>query len=271
MNILRPSLSETALSLIPRSYDIVGDILITDLSSQTDMGKILIGNAYLDSMQKIRIVASLAGQCEGIYRTKPLQIIAGRGTLDTIHRENDVDLRVNPSTVYFSPRMGPERLRISQLINPGEKIAVLCSGIAPLPLVIAKNSEVDSIVGIEINPHAHALAKENLILNKMNHKITLICGDATNVPGQESLSCDRVVTMLPTDHNKLLISAIRMLRAGGILHHYAMVHRNNHSDIIAAILAKCAQAGRTAHNLEYHKCGHCAPRTYRFCFTANIG
>ncbi len=270
LRMLRSHLSESALTFIPHSYDIVGDILITDLGRLSDSEKQHIGRAYLDIHPKIRTVASPTGRYEGPYRTRTLQVIAGNDCLDTMHRENGVRLKVNPGKVYFSPRMGGERLRLSKEIIQGERIAVLCSGIAPLLLVLAKNSEPGFILGIEKNPQAHAFARENVSLNKMDTTISLLCGDAETLNLVENRDFDRVITMLPTAHTKMIAPAIHMLRPGGTLHHYAMVREKNHAEIAAAIHRACTDAGRSTDNLQHHRCGHCGPRTYRCCFRAVI-
>ncbi len=269
-NRLAPHLSQPELALIPRNYDRVGDILITRLAPELRPWEQEIGQAYLVVHRWVRVVAIKTEPCTGEYRTSKLRIIAGEPCLDTLHRENGIQLRLNPAEVYFSPRMASERLRLSRAITQGERVAVLCSGIAPLPLVIACHSKAAHVLGVEKNPRAHAFAQENVTLNNLQDKVSLICADVACMNHPKARHHDRVITMLPTDHFKLLPTALALLSSGGKLHHYAMVCKEEHPSVMAAISRACQSADRSAGRIEYLRCGHCGPQTYRVCYTLTI-
>jgi tRNA (guanine37-N1)-methyltransferase len=64
--------------------------------------------------------------------------LAGKNTKEAVHGENGVQMKVNLEQTYFSAKSAHERLRIAQLVKPGEEILVMFSGVAPYPLVLAK-------------------------------------------------------------------------------------------------------------------------------------
>ncbi len=126
-------------------------------------------------------MAKRAGNYGGEFRTIPLCILAGENRKETEVKESGIRLLVNPETVYYSVRSGNERRRIASLVQSGESVLVLFSGIAPFPLVIAGYSEAKSVVGIEKNPQAHAYGLQNLSRNKKLKNIQLYLGDVTEV------------------------------------------------------------------------------------------
>ena len=54
-----------------------------------------------------------------------------------------------------------------------EKLLDLCSGNAPLPMIIAKKYNID-ITGIEIQPKIYELAQKSIEYNKLNNKIKML-------------------------------------------------------------------------------------------------
>ena len=82
--------------------------------------------------------------------------LAGFDTKETIHKENNVRLKLNVEEVYYSARYSTERKRIMQLVKPGEDILIMFSGAAPFVCVLSKNTKAKEIIGIELNPIGHS-------------------------------------------------------------------------------------------------------------------
>ena len=252
------------------SFDVIGDIAIIIIPEILASREKLIAEAILSANKNIKVVARRAGIYGGEYRTIPLTILAGEKRKETEVREFGLRYRLNVETVYFSIRSGNERRRIAALVKPGESVLVLFSGIAPYPLILAQFSEAGKIVGIEKNPLAHAYALENLRINKLQNDIILHQGDVADILPTVDFFCDRLVMPLPTMAEAFLISALRVLKPGGVLHFYDLQRFDCFHHSLAKITAACDTRQRRIASFAIHKCGHCGPRTYRICIDACI-
>ncbi len=267
---LEERLSDQELELLVGAYDIVGDIAIIIIPEELEARERLIAEAILSSNRKIHVVAKRAGQYGGEYRTIPLQILAGENRKETEVKEFGIRLLVNPETVYYSVRSGNERKRIASLVEPGETVLVLFSGVAPFPLIISKYSKAKSIVGIEKNPEAYAYGIQNLCRNKKQKNIYLHLGDVREVLPTLAITYDRVVMPLPTRAEEFLSCALPVLKAGGILHFYDMQRPEYFPQSIEKIVSASAALNRTVISSTITKCGHCAPKIFRICIDAKI-
>jgi len=70
---------------------------------------------------------------------------------------------------------------VAKQVKKNERILVMFSGIAPYPVVFAKNTEAKKIVGVEWNPTAHKFAEKNIIINKVQDKVEVIKGDVRKI------------------------------------------------------------------------------------------
>jgi tRNA (guanine37-N1)-methyltransferase len=267
---LEGSLSARELESLVTAYDMVGDIAIITIPEELESREHLIATAILGSNRKIRVVAKRAGNYGGEFRTIPLRILAGENRKETEVKEFGVRLLVNLETVYYSVRSGNERKRIASLVEDGESVLVLFSGIAPFPLVISKYSQAKSIVGIEKNPQAHGYAVQNLSRNKKLKNIHLYLGDVREVLPTLSATFDRVIMPLPTRGEEFLSSALQVLNPGGSLHFYDMQRSELFAQSVEKIAGACATLNRTVISSSVIKCGHCAPKIYRICIDAKI-
>ena len=236
------------------SFDTVGQIII--LPENTNNPKKL-AEQLLKQHKNIQTVAIKTGNYSGIYRTPKLKILAGKRTKTTIYKENNIILKLNPETCYFSARLSTERKRIASLVKPGEEILVMFSGVAPYPIVLAKNTKASSITGIEINPKAHKFAEENLKLNKINN-VKLYLGDVKKVLPKLN-KFDRIIMPLPKDAESFLDIAIKHLKKNGIIHFYDFQFEQ---DIPEKTIEKIKQHCNPKIILV-KKCGQYSPRKYR--------
>ena len=137
-----------------------------------------------------------AKKYSGRLRTPKITIIAGEKTKETVHKENNIFLKLNVETCYFSARSSNERLRIARLVKPGESVLVLFSGVAPFVCVIAKNTQAKEVHGIELNKKAHRYAQGNVVLNKFTN-VQLLQGDVKKIVPTLKKKFDRIIMPLP--------------------------------------------------------------------------
>lgn len=255
---------------LPSGFDRVGDIAVVSITPEVAPLEHEIGTCILVRHHTIQVVAKRDGEHGGEYRTLPLQVIAGEERLTTVHRENSVALHLDLAQVYFSVRSAHERARIASLVQPGERVAVLCSGVGPFPLIIGRHSQPCEVIGIEKNPVAHQYAQRNLRANRTIDNVCFLEGDARRVLPSLNRQFDRMLIVLPHGGENLLPCALDALRPGGTLHFYDMQAKGCSSATLVKTVAACQEKGRSMKPVQVTVCGHCGPTVHRVCLDAVI-
>lgn len=262
--ICKDILTEEELALLPASFDTVGDILIfNDFPDGLGSKEKEIGAAIVDNLKAIEVVAKKTGKYHGEYRLPEIALLFG-DRKKTIHKESNTQLKVAIEKVYFSTRTGTERKRIFELVQEGEEILVMFSGIGPLVCTIARNAHPKSIIGVEKNPAAHTLAVENVALNKITNA-TLINGDVLEEVPKLGMF-DRILMPLPKNAEAFLEVALDHIKNDGIVHLYAFDSLENIDSMKEKIEKICTTNNKSVEFLDVVKCGQFSPEEYRLCF-----
>ncbi|HIP16695.1 MAG TPA: class I SAM-dependent methyltransferase family protein [Methanothermococcus okinawensis] len=201
---------------ISLSYDIIGKIAIIQISDGID--KCLreeIGINALKLIPSIESVFRRKSNIEGIYRTRKLELLAGKYDTLTLYKENGYRLWVDVEKVYFSPRLGWERKRIMERVNSEDVVIDMFCGVGPFSMA-CKNAK--KIYSIDINPNAIDLLKRNILLNKLQNKIIPILGDVRDV----EVIGNRVIMNLPMYSHLFIDKALSMVEDNGIIHYYTI-------------------------------------------------
>ena len=217
MDFLDDKISEKEFEEIRKSFDVIGDIVILEIPQELEKYKKIIGEAVLN-FTKRKSVYYKKSKVQGITRTRELEYLAGIDNLETIHKEFGIRFKLNPSTVYFSPRLATERSRIVNEVKENEIIIDFFAGIGSFPISIAhvKNALIYSV---DINPEAFKYVNENIKLNKLVGEVIPIEGDINEVIKELPLA-DRILMNLPGTAKNFLDIAIEHLKPGGILNYY---------------------------------------------------
>ena len=268
---LKKILNSEEMKLVPRSQEMIGDILILEIPEQLQAKEKQIAEAYLTSSHTAKVVVKKTAIHSGQFRTRGVEVLAGEDRRETTHLESGVRLFMNIEETYFSARLGHERLRISKLVVPDEDILVMFSGSAPYPLVLARHTEAKRIVGVELNPHAHGFAVKNRDLNKESYsKVELINGDVRVEVPRLKAEFNRVLMPLPKTSEEFLDIALPVVKSGGMIHLYAFL---NEKEIVAEgqnIVDLCEELGYDVELVNTVKCGQHAPYTFRVCFDLKV-
>jgi tRNA (guanine37-N1)-methyltransferase len=243
------------VQITPKSYDITGNIAILNEKGTKKQA------LFLMQQKNIRTVLKKHGIHKGKYRTQKLKFLAGIKTKETIHKENNVFIKLDVEKCYFSPRLSSERLRISKLVKKNESVLVMFSGVMPYGLVISKNTKAKEIYGIELNKIAHKYAKENVQLNKL-FNIKLYQGDIKKVLPKMNKKFDRIIMPLPKDSPTYLNLALKKLKSKGTIHLYLFEEDSNFNKIIKQYSKKF--------KVKLFKCGQYSPHVYRICLDLKI-
>lgn len=226
--------------LLPNSHDVVGDIAITKLEDPLLPYKEEIGNAMMKACPNIRAVF-LDGGVKGEFRIRELELIAGSGTSEVIHKEFGTRMLTDPSKVYFNPRLANERARVAAMVKPGEIIIDMFAGVAPFGSVICRNAQPGKVYSIDLNPECERYMKENV---RLNHIANMECMIGDSVELVKNLpKADRIVMNLPQIADQFLDAALGALKPTGIIHMHKIMERADLPNYEESMKAKMAEKG----------------------------
>jgi len=269
--ILKDKLSEEELKLVPSSFDIIGSkekaVAIVEIPEELKSREKLIAEAVMQMQKSVKSVLKKTSERKGELRLRGYELIAGDDNTEVVHKEYGYLLKLDPQKVYFSPREAIERQRIAEQVKPDEVVLVMFSGISPFPVAIAKKQpEVKKIYGIELNEIAHNYGIENVRINKLGHKITLILGDVKKVCPKFFGKCDRIVMPLPLGAESSLNVAIKCLKDEGIIHFYNWGREDDlYSNALKLIEENARKLGRKVEILNKRKTLVYAPSKWKVC------
>lgn len=216
---------------LPSSFDVIGDICIIKLPSELQDYAGEIGSALIRSNRNFRSVALDRG-VKGEFRIRDLEVISGDHDLETTHIENNIRLKLDPSRVYFSPRLATERQRISQMIKGG-RILDMFSGVGPFSINCARNGMPEEINGIDLNPDCIEYFETNIKLNSCGDIVTAYLGDARDAPlGMGPY--DSIIMNLPHGALDFLDTALSTMESGNI-HLYTIIENSTIMEVISTI------------------------------------
>ncbi len=230
-----------AKRLLPRAFDVIGDVIVVKIPDDMGRYKSEIGAALLRARPESRSVAMDLG-VQGEERVRKLEIIAGEPDLETVHVEHGLRYALDPSKVFFSPRLATERLRVAGLVREGESVLDMFAGVGPFSILIAKRSRPSVVRACDISPAAIEYLKRNIRLNKVPG-VEPILSDAAALPGKMPLA-DRIVMNLPHSASGFLPAALCLLRPGGTIHLYEILDRGRRAERQEAIASAVEKVGR---------------------------
>ena len=241
-NLLRNKLTEKHLAFVPSSFDIIGNrdkaVAIIEVPDELERKAALIAKALMKHHKNVKTVFLKASERKGIYRLRKLKLITGNRNSVVTHVESGCKFLLDPKKVYFSPREGTERLRLANLVNNEETVMVFFAGIGSFPIVIAKKSKPQAVIGIEINPDAWEYFSKNTKLNKAEN-IHVILGDVREKAVEFYGSCNRVIMPLPESAIDYFEYAIGCLKNRGVIHLYCFSEENKVNNKVKKISAIC--------------------------------
>jgi tRNA (guanine37-N1)-methyltransferase len=271
--LLKRKLSKKELDILPRAFDIIGNIAVLDIPKQLKKKEKIIADALMKEHKYIKTVVNKASKVRGRLRTRKLRFIAGEKTKETIHKENGCVFKLNVETCYFSPRMANDRLEVAKQVKPGENVLVMFAGVAPYSIVIAKNSKAKKVYSVEINKAASKYSLENIKLNKLKN-VEVIQGDVKKVIPKlrkKGIRFDRIMMARAQLQDDFLDYALQVAKEGCIINFHDFLFEE---DIPNAALDKISNAIEKISKkpgiriesykvIRWKKAGDIGPRKYR--------
>ncbi|MCE4623204.1 MAG: class I SAM-dependent methyltransferase family protein [Caldisphaeraceae archaeon] len=195
------------------SYLIIGDIAI--INYKKDMGLLKKAARQIMEMNP-RIKAVYAKTATlGEFRIPELILLEGEDKRLTIHKENGLRFYIDLAKAYFNPRLAGEHMRIADLIDDGDSVLDMFTGIGGFSINIAKKRKAN-ILGVDINPYAIYLAERNYHINKkiLKGDVTFMRADSSRLDKIIANKFNKIIMNNPTMSINYLSSACNLLEKG---------------------------------------------------------
>ncbi len=228
--------------LIPKSYDLIGNIAIIEFNKfehienkELSNYKKEIAKAITIVNKKIKSVYEKKSEIMGICRLRDLALLYGEDKSETVYKENNCIFKLDVKKTYFTPRLVYERRRVaSSEIRENELIVDMFAGVGPFSIQIAKNHNV-RVYAFDVNPDAYNYLKENIKSNKLkgdilpyNLNVKEILDPSDKLGKLLKDKADRIIMNLPERSIDFVdVACFLMKKSGGILHFYQFSEKPN--------------------------------------------
>ncbi|MCK5624365.1 hypothetical protein KAI04_00815 [Candidatus Pacearchaeota archaeon] len=246
------------------SYDLLGSVAIVRFP--LDFKKIekkKFAEYLLKKQKAIKTVLEKKGKIKGRLRKISTIYLAGEKTKEVLYRENNCSFRFQIDNTYFSPRLSNERKEIAEQIKKGDEVLVMFAGVAPLPIVIAKNSKAKKIVSNEINREANKYAQLNIELNKVKDRVELLFGDIKRVAEKTNKKFDVIAMPRPQLKDTFLKQAFKLSKKNTRIFYYDFCEVTEKDKIVEKIKEEAKKARKKIKILKVKSAGEIAPYKLR--------
>jgi tRNA wybutosine-synthesizing protein 2 len=206
------------LDRVPESWGVVGDIAlvaVADCPRPADVGEALL--ALVGGVDTVFAGDSIAGT----NREPSVELLAGDGDTETVHREHGTVYALDLAEVVFTPDAGVERARMGDLAA-GERVLDTSAGVGQFTLPMARAGA--TVTAVERDPAVFAYLVENVVRNGVTDSVESYRADWRDVlaglPAETSF--DRVVVDHRGSHEHLA-DALGVLAPGGTVHVHTTV------------------------------------------------
>ena len=166
---LENTLTNSELSLLPRGFQTLGNIVILKLKPELLNKKEIISKTYLDLLPSIRSVYINRGKITGEFREpEKIEFLAGVDDPIVEHKEHEIIYRFDITKIMFSKGNLKERKILATFVKEGEVIVDMFAGIGYFSLPIGKHSNAKKIYSIEINSNSF---NESLVRKKVGQVV----------------------------------------------------------------------------------------------------
>lgn len=217
--------------------------------------------SIMERHPNVKSVLAKAGPREGVFRTYHLKLLAGSKDTEVVHQEYGMKFKLDPQTVYFSPREASERQKIAKLVRPKERVLVMFAGCGPFAIAIAKAQPTAKVEAVEINPAAVKYMDQNIRLNGVGLRVNAHLGDVHD--SAKLGQFDRIIMPLPELAWKFLPAAFRACRKGGTIYLYGISGQEKFIDLVQKVHEAAKHSGVKIGIASGEKVLPYAPRTWK--------
>ena len=220
-----------------------------------------VAKSIMERHPNVKSVLAKAGPREGVLRIYKLRLLAGSKNTEVVHQEHGMKFKLDPQTVYFSPREAEERQKMARLVRPKERVLVMFAGCGPFAIAIAKAQPTAKIEAIEISPAAVGYMQENIRLNGVGLRVKAHLGNAHDA--HKLGKFDRVLMPLPELAWKFLPAAFDSCVKGGTIHLYGISSQEGFLDLQQKVHEAARHSGVRIRIEKGEKVLPYAPRTWK--------
>ena len=244
--------TEAECGQAPSSWAVLGSVVLVsmaDVPRPTDVGEALL------AMHGEADTVLARGAITGESRKPDIEVIAGEGDTETVHREHGTTYAIDLAAVMFSPGNKAERARMGDIVSEGERVLDMFAGIGYFTLPMARAGA--RVTAVERNATTFEYLVENVVRNGVQERVETYRADcrdvvAGGIEADDEFAFDRVVMGYYEAH-EYLPSALDSIASGGILHMHEATPAALVPDRPTGRLREAVtDAGRTAEILETH-------------------
>ncbi len=206
------------MSLLPKKWELIGDVAIIKLPKEFEKTKVIIAERYAKCLRCKTILNDIGG-IAGTYRKPLVEVIFGEKNTETVHSENGIRFKLDPQKIMFSSGNMYERKRMATISSKDEVVVDLFAGIGYFSVPIAVKSKPKKIIACEINPASYEYLCKNIVLNHVTSIVEPLLGDCRkNAPKNVA---NRVVMGYIGKTHLFLPTAINCLKNHtGVIHYH---------------------------------------------------
>ena len=235
-------LSEDLRPLLPNSFDVIGHVATVKLPDELLPHAKAIAKAIADVNKPVKTVCLDEG-VKGEIRARGLKILYGSKDTLTTYKEHGLTFKVDPRTMFFSPRLATERKIVADQVSIGERVFDMFAGAGPFSILIAKTKSPEQVYACDINQQAYDLLIENIKANKVEGIVMPMLGDAREVAA-EVPTVNRIIMNLPHSSFDFLDVAAGKIAEGGTIHYYEILEQDALDGRVAEIRKLLASLGK---------------------------
>ena len=203
------------IETIPRSWSVIGDVIVVDFGECEHRD--VVADALLDLHGQANTVISVR-RIAGAHREPTVDVVAGTGDTETVHREHGIEYGLDLAEVMFSRGNKRERQQMGNIVAPGETVIDMFAGIGYFSLPMAVGGAF--VTAIERNPTALSFLLENRDRNGVEEMISVYQGDCGTVVrnlARTAPLADRII-MGHFSAKSYLDTAYKAIKPGGVIH-----------------------------------------------------
>jgi tRNA (guanine37-N1)-methyltransferase len=254
---VRGSIPDSALCHLSDHFDVTGDIAVLSLSPYLCGYEGTIAQAIISRRRTIKTVLNKISRLDGCTRTARYEILAGEDTV-TVHHEYGFAYELDVGTVFFNPRLGSERKRVTDQVQSGERVLIPFCGVGPFVIPAAACGA--RIIAVEKNPEAYHWLVRNVQLNRVKDQVVTILGDAFDTSLLPVYSFDRAIIPTPYGMDTIFDVLAPRVKPGGIIHFTTFKNRNQADALAREFTLKGFEV------VVQRRCGNVAPSVSRWVF-----
>ena len=258
---------QNLMPLLPTSFDVMGNIAVIKIPEELAPFESEIADAILRAQTSVKVVA--ADACvKGPLRIRELRILAGPHRTETAHREFGLSYQVDVSKAYFSPRLGSERMRVAEHVQPGEAVVDMFAGVGPYAVLIAKRRQPRIVYAFDANPDAFRYLAENVRRNRAS-LVEPRLGDALRLLADVEPP-DRVIIDYPQDPDPAYRTALARILPNGVIHYYAILEAVDREDRERTLVDTAKSLDRGADVVAWREVHGWSPTQKLYAFDVRV-